>query len=106
MPVASVRFAYEGTIHSPFTGQPADFEEGGPNENDPSLIFTYHGDGGAYGHVSPRLADRMPEDWEELEPLELAEKLQLESLLVFEVDAGWNGVSYYGYAPVDEGSTQ
>ena len=106
MPVPSLRFGYEGTVYSPFTGQPAESEEHGPNENDPSLMFAYHGDGGAYGHVSPRLAGRLPEDWEELEPLELAEQLEFENLLVLVVDAGWNGVNYYGYAPLDEDSAE
>jgi hypothetical protein len=38
MPLPTVEFAYEGTIHSPFSGLPADSEEG-PNENDPTLLF-------------------------------------------------------------------
>lgn len=101
MPVASVSFTYEGTIHSPFSGLPADTDDG-PNGADPTLVFTYHGDGGSYGLLAARLADRFPDDVEELEPLELAEQLQLENLIVLIVDAGWNGISYYGYAPADD----
>jgi hypothetical protein len=101
MPIASIAIDYEGIIHSPFSGLPADTDDG-PNETDPTLLFTYYGDGGSYGFLSLRLANRLPADVDDLEPLDLAEKLQFENLIVLVVNAGWSGVNYYGFAPADD----
>ena len=55
MSAQRVSFAYKGRIFSPFTGAPADTQDG-PNEKDASLLFVYYGNAG-YGYVSKRLKD-------------------------------------------------
>jgi hypothetical protein len=105
MPIASIAINYEGTIHSPFSGLPADTDDG-PNEADPTLLFTYYGFSGSYGFLSMRLADRLPADVDDLEPLEFADKLQFDNLVVLVVNAEWNGVNYYGFAPAEDEAGQ
>lgn len=69
-------------------GAAADGEDG-PNESDPSLMFTYYGDASLYGYVEKELGDieDMPE------PLELRSDVDV----IFEVNLGWNGINYYGF---------
>lgn len=100
MPVPTIEFRYLGAVYSPFSGLPADSEDG-PNETDPTLLFTYYGDAGEYGFISPRLGNDLAEQAADLEPLDLAEALQIEGVLVMVVDTDWNGVNYYGFAPTD-----
>ncbi len=91
-----------GTLHSPFTGQPADDEEG-PNEDDPTLLFIWHGNAGLYGYVGEWTAQALRkvgiEDPETLAPSELAARLEIPGALVLRVDAGRYGVNFYGFAP-------
>jgi hypothetical protein len=101
MPLPTVEFAYEGTIYSPFSGLPADSEEEGPNENDPTLLFTYYGGASTYGYVSPRLANILEDEWEDEHPLDIAPGLHIEGGLIVSVDASWNGVNCYGFAPAE-----
>jgi hypothetical protein len=77
MPIASVAFTFEGMVHSPFSGLPAETEDEA-NVSDPTLLFTWYGDSGLYGYLSLRLADRLPDDVHDLAPLELAERLQID----------------------------
>jgi hypothetical protein len=100
MPLPIIEFSYIGTVHSPFSGLPADSEDG-PNETDPTLLFTYYGDASEYGFISPRLGNGLAERAEDLEPIDLAEALQVEGGIVMVVDCEWNGVNYYGFAPAD-----
>lgn len=104
MPVPTIEFSYLGTVHSPFSGLPADSEDG-PNENDPTLLFSYYGGGGEYGFISPRLGNDLAARAEDLEPIELAEALQIDGALVMVVDTDWNGINYYGFAPTDSEDT-
>ena len=98
MPLPTVKFAYLETIHSPFSGLPAEVDDE-PNQKDPTLLFAYHGDAGLYAYISPRLLDVLEDDGEETDPLELAHGLQIDGGLIFIVDTDWNGLNYYGFAP-------
>jgi hypothetical protein len=43
--------------------------------------FTYYGDAGTYGYVSPRLANILEDDWEDEHPLDIAPGLTLRAAL-------------------------
>ncbi|MFD5808200.1 hypothetical protein [Rhodococcus aetherivorans] len=98
MPLPEIKFNYIGTIHSPFSGEAAETEDG-PNDGDQTLLFVYYGDATVWDYISPRLADQLPDNAEDLEPDELVELIEIESGLVMVVDTDWNGVNYYGFAP-------
>lgn len=110
MPLPVIQFGYLGTIYSPFSGLSSESEDG-PNEGDPTLLFTYHGDGSIYGLINPRLAKALPDELAqqdldlELEPTELAEVLHIDGGLIMVVDTDWSGINYYGFAPVDSDIT-
>jgi hypothetical protein len=86
------------TIHSPFSGLPAE-DEDGPNEADPTLLFNYYGMAGEYGWISPRWSAVLPQDDEEVHPTDLAESLDIDGSFLLVVDTDWNGVNCYGFAP-------
>jgi|SRR6185312_4917410 len=100
MPLPTIEFSYLGTVYSPFSGLPADSEDG-PNEADSTLLFVYYGDAGEWAYISPRLANDLPEDADEVGAVDLAETLQIEGGLLMVVDTDWNGINYYGFAPAD-----
>ncbi|MDQ1249136.1 MAG: hypothetical protein QG597_3510, partial [Actinomycetota bacterium] len=39
MSMPAIRFTYSGQVHSPFSGQPAELNDEGANETDPTLLF-------------------------------------------------------------------
>ena len=102
MALPTVEMNYPGQIYSPFSGRPADTDDGA-NRDDPTLLFVYYGNAGIWEYVSPRLAPDLEEDRDELEldPIELTELLEADSGLTMVVDTGWNGLNYYGFAPAD-----
>ncbi len=104
MPVVSIRYenppAY---IYSPFSGLPAVTEEDGENKDDPTLLFTWVGNAGVYGYISPRLQDLLGQNVEDIEDInidDLPSLLNIEGGLILAVDEGFNGVNYYGFAPL------
>jgi hypothetical protein len=99
IPIVATR--YEGRVYSPFTGKPAESDDG-PNIGEESLLFIYIGGAGEYSLISERLAQSLSGKPDELEPQELAEKIGIEGAFILEVDAGWNGVNSYGFAPPQE----
>ena len=101
MTVPIIEIHYLETIHSPFTGLPAE-DESGPNEADPTLLFTHYGMVGDYGWVSPRWSAVLP-DAEDAEtyPTALAESLNIDGGFILVVDTDWNGINCYGFAPED-----
>jgi hypothetical protein len=106
MAAVVVRFEYEGeTLYSPFSGKRTE-SGSGPNKRDKTLLFVHYGDCGEYGYISRRVREALKPgtkgDPEALAPVALARKLDLPFVLVFEVDAGWNGVNTYAFAPTDE----
>ena len=98
MPLPIIEFKYLGNVHSPFSGLPAESDDG-PNEADPTLLFIYYGSISDYAFLGHRINNDLAEQVEDLEPVDLAEALRIEGGLVFVVDTGWNGVNYYGFAP-------
>jgi hypothetical protein len=56
-----------------------------------------------FGYISTRLHEALgtkdENDLEATEPKEIANKLTIDGALILEVDAGWNGIDYYGFAP-------
>lgn len=95
LPLIPVRFLDQ--IFSPFTGLPADGEEGA-NERDDSLLFVFYGNAGEFAHISRRVLSAVP-GAENIQPEDLATRLSLPGGLVLMVDTDWNGVNYYGFAP-------
>jgi hypothetical protein len=99
MPIPIFRTATTESIFSPFSGQPADGDEVAVG-SDETLLFQYYGEASCWGYVSARLATLLVGvDIEELEPEELAKKVDIRGAFVIEVDADWNGVNWYGFAP-------
>lgn len=101
MPLPVIEVGDVGTIYSPFSGQPADSDEEGPNGADPTLLFIYYGSGSVWGFVNARLAKELPVDEDDVEPEDLQEKLEVESGILIIVNTGWNGINYYGFAPAE-----
>lgn len=104
MPLPTINLHYLGTVYSPFSGQ-ATHTDDGPNTDDPTLLFVYHGDATVWGYISPQVVELLPDeagDPDNLEPHELAALLEIDGGVVMVVDTDWNGVNYYGFAPVDE----
>jgi hypothetical protein len=110
MPLPVIEFRYLETIHSPFSGLPSESEDG-PNEEDPTLLFTYYGMASMYGFINPRLAKALPDELAaldvdlDLDPAELADGLHIDGGLTMVVDTDWNGINYYGFAPTDSDVT-
>ena len=99
MPLTRVRIQYEGPIHSPFSGEPVDPEEG-VNEADPSLLFVHYGNG-EWSYVSDAVLDQLGADsmYDLGDPKDVAERLDIPNGLLLEVDYGWNGINAYAFAP-------
>ena len=100
MTIPLVEIRYLGDyIYSPFSGLPAVTEDG-ENEDDPTLLFTYYGNASLYGYVSRRLQDMLSQDVEDIDVSKLHSLLTVEGGMILEVDSDFNGVNYYGFAPV------
>jgi len=70
-----------------------------------TVIPTVPGQAAIWDYISPRVAAQVPEnvgDAEDLDPKELAALLGIDGGIVLVVDTDWNGVNYYGFAPVDD----
>ena len=106
MPVVSIRYENpRAYIYSPFSGLPAVSEKDydGGNKDDPTLLFTWFGNVGQYGYLSPRLQDFLDQNVEDIEDInidDLPSLLNIEGGLILAVDEGFNGVNYYGFAPL------
>ncbi|MGW4018291.1 hypothetical protein ACWECW_18520 [Rhodococcus ruber] len=103
MALPTINVHYLGTVYSPFSGQATETDDGS-NTADPTLLFIYYGDAAIWDYISPRVIEQVPGDSgdpEELGPDELAALLQIDGAMVMVVDTDWNGVNYYGFAPVE-----
>ena len=104
MALQRVRTQFEGEfVYSPFTGSRADSVDEG-EVPDSSVLFVYYGDAGLYAHMSEAVRDNLrsrgfSQDPEEVSPGDLIEALEIPGAIALEVDAGWNGVNTYGFAP-------
>ena len=99
LPVAKIRCLEQ--IYSPFSGLPAGSEEE-PDGTDPTLLFVFNGMAGEYEYVSKRLQGLVDGDVEDVDVEDLVADLSVDGGLVLEVDADWNGVNTYGFAPAGE----
>lgn len=100
LPVA--RISHLGRIFSPFSGLPIDGKDmDGPNIQDPTLLFVYYANAGMHAYVSQRLMNLSDVDVENTDIDELAGLLSVGGGLILEVDTDWNGLNYYGFAPLE-----
>lgn len=91
-------------IHSPYSGLPVDGEDG-PNETDPTVLFVHYGDAGeGTAFVSARVVEALGPDAGNRCGDELTEMLSIPGGIAIHVDRGWNGYSYYGFAPLTTGT--
>ncbi len=101
IPVVSIKFEGE-KLYSPFSGQAVQ-DDGEWNESDDTFLFSFLGTPGLFGHVSSRLHEALgtkdEHDLEDMEPNEIAKKLAIDGAFMLEIDAGWNGINYYSFAP-------
>ncbi len=96
---AIARITYDGTLFSPFSGQPVDSGEG-PNEADETLLFAHYGGANEYGYISIRaLSGRPASTVDGLSPRSLCKKLGLHRAVLLEVDAGFEGINTYAFQP-------
>jgi hypothetical protein len=96
MAVSLARTHHLGQVYSPFSGQPADGDDG-PNEGDPTLLFVSYG--GEFAYVSDRLKALVDVVAENVDMADLTDVLTIDGGLILEVDTDWNGVNHYGFAP-------
>ena len=104
MKVATVRIACEGEIYSPFSGKRTTTKSGDPNKRDKTFLFSHYGNAGLFGHISKRVEEATGKSFEDLEdrdPVRLAKAAGIPGTVVFVVDAGWNGIDHYAFAPVE-----
>lgn len=104
MPLPITNVHYLGTVHSPFSGQAADTEDGS-NTSDTTLLFVHYGDATIWDYISPRVLDQLPDDAgdpEDLDPEGLAALLDIDGGMVMVVDTDRNGVNHYGFAPGED----
>jgi hypothetical protein len=96
------KVAYEGPVYSPFSGQPAEDEEG-PNFEDETLQWIYCGDAGSSSHVGNTLLTALgnigEDEASQIDFVVVMEAARKAGCLVLEVDTGWNGLNWYGFLP-------
>jgi hypothetical protein len=95
-----IHIASQRGIFSPFSGLPVD-PQNGIHEGDPTLLLVYSGYNDYYDFCSAR-ARRLVPRAEDMTKEQLAASLTLPDALLFVVDRGCNGDSYYAFAPEHE----
>jgi len=103
MPLPVVEVKYEGQeLYSPYSGKRVETANG-PNTRDSTLLFVHYGDACDYAYINNRvrkiLETKRLKNLEQLSPATLAKRLDIEGGFVLRVDAGWNGINQYGFAP-------
>lgn len=101
MAFPAIEFTYFGQVHSPLSGLPAEVDDDGANEADPTLLFVYYGMVGEWDYVSPRFPSEVTRFIDNLTPGEVAESLEIDGAIMLVVNTDWNGVNYYAFAPAD-----
>ncbi|OKH76419.1 hypothetical protein EB72_01435 [Mycobacterium sp. SWH-M1] len=101
MALPAVEFRYLDQIHSPFSGIPAGLDDEGVNHEDPTLLFVYCGDVSEWSYVSPRFPSEFTRFIDNVEVDEVAQSLDIDGAVLLVVDADWNGIDYYAFAPAD-----
>jgi hypothetical protein len=83
----------EPTLFSPITGKCADADEA-----DETVIFSYIGDAGEFGYISPNILKYMPDFTEECQVEKVVTKLKdREGMVILQQDCGFNGINTYGF---------
>ena len=99
MPAHEVEAKFEAQVFSPYSGLPADGEDG-VNETDSTLLFVYYGDAGLFAFISDRLTNILEVSEEEVTIEDIQKAImKLNGAFVLKVDTGWNGANSYGFAP-------
>ena len=77
-------------------------EEAYDHELDPTCLFVYFEESGWCG-VSKRVEEQLSRlgitEYEDMAPIELATRLEFDGALMIEYNGGWNGTSWYAFAP-------
>ncbi len=107
MPINIVKINKEDIdLYSPYSGECIYGETAGDDlgayENDPTCLFSCFESEG-WGYVSERarkhLAKKGITDIDNLEPKTVAELLDFNGVIVFEYNGGFNGTSWFAFAP-------
>ncbi|WP_417517887.1 hypothetical protein [Marinobacter sp.] len=99
MAVKKVSIKQPETLYSPFSGDSALIGDEA-NSSDDTLLFIYYGNANAFAYVSDRLLRAIGKSEDELEIEDLLDDARLDDTVVFEADDEWNGLNYFGFAPL------
>ena len=100
MPLPIVKIHFLDKLYSPFSGLPVESDDG-VNENDKTLLFVYYGDFPGFAYINERLTE-VSGDIENLDIESLNQMLTIDGGFILEVDTDWNGINYYGFAPITD----
>jgi len=87
-------------IFSPFSGLPAELEDG-PNIEDKTLLFIIK-NASKTAYFSARMSDQIEDDATSMVVEDLLESSSINGAMLIEVDTGWDGINVYGFAPSEE----
>jgi hypothetical protein len=90
-------------LSSPYSGLNIYGEEDFDDiENDKTCLFSFFESGG-WGHISQRVKKQLEahgiENLDELEPESVVKLLDFDGGIAFEYNAGFNGLSWFAFAP-------
>jgi hypothetical protein len=92
-----IHIASQRRIFSPFSGLPVDPQDG-IHVDDPTLLLVYSGFNDYYDFCSARVRQLVPRA-DDVTKEQLAASLTVPDALLFVVDCGCNGYTYYAFAP-------
>ncbi|CAM4203195.1 MULTISPECIES: hypothetical protein [Vibrio] len=72
----------------------------GEIEEDPTILFCYVSDVCMYSYVHPKLRELFDFESDDIDPAELCNKLNVDSSLAFQHDAGWSGETWWGFGKI------
>jgi hypothetical protein len=88
---------------SPYSGKPAELGDGRLNGSDPTLLFVYCGNAAHFAYLGQRMAQLLESRGiDDACPNDIAQSILLEGAVIFAINNGWDGVNFYGFAPVPE----
>lgn len=99
MAVAKVSIKQPETLYSPFSGDSALIGDEA-NSDDNTLLFIYYGAANTFAYISERLLKAIGKSEDEIELEDLLDNARLDDTVVFEADDDWNGLNYFGFAPL------
>lgn len=98
MAIQEIQVKNQEQIYSPYSGLPADGDNG-PNKKDDTLLFVYYGNSGGFGYISERIIINTDKDPDDLSVDEIKASASIAGAFIVTVDTGWNGLNSYGFAP-------